>query len=120
MKSRSIASVILLSIITCGIYSLYWFIATTNEIESEIEPKGESCTSGGLAFLLTIVTCGIYMFYWYYKQGQRISKLQAQVGNAPKDNSVLYLVLAILGLAIVSDVLIQDELNVYLEKKNAL
>jgi hypothetical protein len=119
MKKRSIPAVVLLSLLTCGIYSIYWLIATTNEIESEIYTKGESCKSGGTVFLLSIVTCGIYLIYWYYKQGERIAALQKQVGISADSKGMLYLILSIFGLGIVSDILIQDDLNKYLTQKNA-
>ena len=37
MKERNIAVAIILSIITCGIYGIYWFIMITNEAKSLIE-----------------------------------------------------------------------------------
>lgn len=49
---------ILLTIVTCGIYGLYWFVCITddtNEMSGENELAG-----GGMALLLTLVTCGIY------------------------------------------------------------
>lgn len=54
---RSLPVSILLTIITCGIYGIYWFIVLTDEVNQH---SGEDDTSGGIAFLLTLVTCGIY------------------------------------------------------------
>ena len=65
MKQRSIGMCILLTIVTCGIYGLYWFVCITddtNEMSGENELAG-----GGMALLLTLVTCGIYGWYWAYK-----------------------------------------------------
>lgn len=36
MKKRNPALVVVFSIITCGIYMLYWYVSVTNEIESEV------------------------------------------------------------------------------------
>ena len=69
MKQRSIGMCILLTIVTCGIYGLYWFVCITddtNEMSGENELAG-----GGMALLLTLVTCGIYGWYWAYKMGER-------------------------------------------------
>lgn len=53
-EPRNIAIAIILTIVTCGIYGIYWFIVLTNETnEAACEPNG---TSGGIAFLLTLVT----------------------------------------------------------------
>lgn len=111
MQERNVVSVILLTIFTCGIYALYWMVVTTNEIEYEIKEKDSSCTSGGMCLLLTIITCGIYGIYWYYKQGQRVHTLLREHNLSGNDNSVLYLILAIFQLSIVSDALIQSDLN---------
>ena len=67
--------------------------------------------SGGLAFVLTLVTCGIYGLYWAYKMGKMIEQAQTKRGMVAKDNSVLYLVLELVGLAIVAYALMQNDLN---------
>lgn len=116
---RSVVSVILFSIITCGIYSIYWFIVTTNDIESHLQEKDGSVSSGGMAFLLSIITCSIYTIYWYYKQGKRIGALKSQAGLAPSDNSVLYVILGVLGFGIINYAIMQSELNEYYDKVDA-
>lgn len=64
IKERSIVLYIILSIITCGIFGLYWFVCITEDTNAAADVAG---TSGGLALLFTIITCGIYGFYWAYK-----------------------------------------------------
>jgi hypothetical protein len=107
---RNIAVAIVLSIVTCGIYGIVWLVDMANQInEVSGDPNG---TSGGMVVLLSIVTCGIYMFYWLYKTGENLHKAKMQRGIYSDSNSgILYLVLAIFGLAIVSYALIQNELN---------
>lgn len=62
IKQRNIALCIVFSIITFGIYALYWFVCLTNDANQE---SGQTdATSGGVALLLTIVTCNIYG--WFY------------------------------------------------------
>ena len=108
-EHRNIAIAIILTIVTCGIYGIYWFIVLTNETnEAACEPNG---TSGGIAFLLTLVTCGIYGFYWAYKQGEKIDKAK-NMRNLPSSNSgILYLILQLFGLGIIAYALMQNELN---------
>lgn len=51
IKQRNIALCIVFSIITFGIYALYWFVCLTNDANQE---SGQTdATSGGVALLLT-------------------------------------------------------------------
>ncbi|BBH23663.1 hypothetical protein Back11_50080 [Paenibacillus baekrokdamisoli] len=107
-SQRSIALAIILSIITCGIYSIYWFIVLTNEVG---EASGDSSFTGGKHFLLTLVTCGIWSFIWAYQVGQQVADAQRQRGLLVSDNSVLYLILTFFGLSIVTYALVQSDVN---------
>ncbi|TVP94833.1 MAG: DUF4234 domain-containing protein, partial [Acholeplasmatales bacterium] len=70
MKERSIGMMILFTIITLGIYAIYWYIAFQVELKRQ---TGEGF--GGLGHILvSIVTLGIYGLYWYYKVGERLEK----------------------------------------------
>ena len=110
IKERNIAVSIILSIVTCGIYGIYWFFVLTDDAVKANNGKVYS-TSGGVAFLLTLVTCGIYGIYWAYQMGKAIAQAQADRGIQSNDNAVLYLVLAIFGLNIVNYCFIQNDLN---------
>lgn len=116
MKERNIAVAIILSIVTCGIYAIYWFIQVTNEVKSYSEDA--TLTSGGMAFLLTLITCGIYGIYWAYKMGKAIEMAQNKNGLNATDNSVLYLILEVLGFAIINYALMQNDVNQITRKKN--
>ena len=93
---RSLPVSILLTIITCGIYGIYWFIVLTDEVNQH---SGEDDTSGGIAFLLTLVTCGIYGIYWAYRMG---------------------MILELFGLGIIVYALAQNEINNTLIYKEAM
>ncbi len=107
IKRRDIVTSIILSIVTCGIYGIFWFISMVDDVR--IATKDNSIPTGGTAFLLTIVTCGIYSIYLFYKLGKAM--FESKISNS--DNSVLYLVLTIFGLLIVNYCIIQNELNTY-------
>ncbi len=109
IQKRSIAKCIIFSIITCGIYGIYWFITLTNETNYLYGEPNQ--TSGGLAFVLTLITCDIYGVYWAYKQGQKIDKIRVDRGLPSSDSSVLYLILQLVGLGIVAYAIMQNELN---------
>lgn len=109
VQQRNIALCIVLSIITCGIYSIYWLICLANDTNTVTgNPEG---TSGGMVFLFTLITCGIYGFYWAYKQGEKIDNAKQARGIASSNSGILYLVLSILGLSIVAYALMQDQIN---------
>lgn len=112
MQKRSIASLIILSIVTCGIYSLYWIASVSNDIEATLGEKSDgACRSGGLVILFSFLTCGIYTLYWFYKEGQRLEFICSDKGVRRGNEPWLYLVLDIFGLGIVSMALMQDDIN---------
>lgn len=114
LKQRNIALCILYSILTCGIYQIYWFVCMVDELNLAAEE--EDTTSGIAVFLLGLVTCGIYLFYWYYKAGEKVNAARALRGqSADTNNSILYLILSIFGFSIINDCLIQNELNQFAE-----
>lgn len=109
LQRRNIALCIVLTLITCGIYGIYWFICLTNDCNTvSNDPDG---TSGGVAFLLSLITCGIYGLYWAYKCGQKIDYAKTQSGVPSSNTGILYLILSFIGLGIVAYALMQDELN---------
>lgn len=108
IKERNIVLCIVLSLITCGIYSIVWFISLTDDVRVA---SGDNTLSGGKAFLFTIITCGIYSFFWAYKMGKAMAIAKAKDGINGEDNSVLYIILQIFGLGIVNYCLIQNDLN---------
>lgn len=107
IQKRGVGQAIFLSIITCGIYSIVWFISLSNEISAY---NGEN-QEGGKEFLLSIVTCGVYGLYWYYKMGQKLVRAKQRAGQYAQDNSILYLVLGMFGFGIISLALMQSAAN---------
>ena len=109
VKRRSIVVCLLLSLITCGIYGLFWLYSLTEDVK--VLSGDLRAPTGGVVILLSIITCSIYQWFWLYKQGDRLDRA-AQARGLPAGNSgVLYLVLAIFGLSIVSWALMQDKVN---------
>ena len=50
MKKRNIALSIIFTLITCGIYGLYWFVCLTDETN---QAAGEQKTTGVMAFMVS-------------------------------------------------------------------
>ena len=110
VKNRSVALAIVLSILTCGIYMIYWMIVLADDLNTASGRPDD--TSGGIVFLLSLVTCGIYSWYWLYKCGEKVNEIQRRNGAVPENSlGILYLVLGFFGLGIVAYALAQSELN---------
>ena len=112
IANRDIVMAVILSIITCGIYGIYWFIVMTDDANVISD---EQNASGGLAFLYTLLTCGIYGIYWNYKMGQKLFAAGQKYNKRVDDNSILYLILSIFGFAIINYCLMQNDLNKFSE-----
>ena len=80
IKKRGIVSLILLSIITFGIYGLYWIYSLAKDVNVICAGDGKK-TSGLIKYLLLgIITFGIYDLVWIYMLGDRLQD------NGPKYN----------------------------------
>lgn len=109
VQQRNIAVCIILTIVTCGIYGIYWFICLTDDTNTVYGAEG---TSGVMAFVFSLITCGIYSLYWMYKQGEKLEDAKARKGLVPSQYmGIIYLVLALFGFGIISYALMQDSLN---------
>nr|WP_312540779.1 DUF4234 domain-containing protein [Enterococcus sp.] len=113
-QQRSILMVILLTIVTCGIYYFYWFYQTTKELTEYSE---DYRLSPGLSIALTIVTCGFYQIYWWYRIADIFISAQ-QKAKYPRlnDNKILFVVLTLFGLDIINMAILQSDMNQLWEK----
>ena len=77
IPQRNVPICIILSIVTCGIYGLYWYVCLTNETDAVTQEPGPG---GGMSLLLSLVTCGIYNIYWGWKMGDKLDASRARHG----------------------------------------
>lgn len=111
---RDPALTLVLILLTCGIYYLYFIYVVSEETQ---EFLGERDTSPAVEVLLSVLTCGLYNIYWDYKIGKRVAEMCGRVGLPATDNSVLYLILDLVGiggfgsLGLINPILQQDGLN---------
>jgi len=75
---RSVVTIILLSLVTCGIYGFYYYYTLANDMNIIGNGDGEETPGIAQLILLSIVTCGIYSLYWLYKLADRM------YNNAPR------------------------------------
>lgn len=105
VQERSIPLCVILWLVTCGLYGLYWIVCLNDDLNYlSDEPKP---VSGVMVVVLSLVTCGIYALYWYYKMGNAVDRMRGGNGTT----GILYLILAIFALGIVNMALMQDNIN---------
>ena len=109
LEKRNIVTCILLSLITCGIYGIYWMIKLNDDANTLTGQV--NVTSGGMVVLYTFITCGIYGFYWMYKQGEKMDQIKAANGQNSSNTSIMYLILAVIGLGVINYCLMQNIIN---------
>ncbi len=112
MKKRNIPVSILLSVVTCGIYGIIWFLSLHDTATALADPPKK--TSSGVALLLTLVTCGIYGFFWAYNMGGMIDTALTKRNQPATNHAVLYVVLSVVGLSVVAWAMMQNDLNTML------
>ncbi len=103
MTRREVISVILLTIFTCGIYAIYWYFITAEEL-NRVEHQ-EPLSNYIIAIVLGILTCGIYLIYWEYKFYKKVDSVTGE------SNMVINFILSLFGLSIVSQAIVQNSIN---------
>ena len=96
-QNRSLLAYILLTIVTCGIYQLYFIHSFAKDVNIMCAGDGKKTTGLLGFFLLSLVTCGIYSLVWWYLVSERIGDAQARIGQ-PKDiDGTKFLLFGIVG-----------------------
>lgn len=96
--NRSLITYIVLSIVTCNIYSYYFLYTLARDVNIMCEGDGEE-TSGLVVFIvLSFVTCGFYALYWYYKLANRLASNAPRYGLNFQENGTTVLMWYIIGL----------------------
>lgn len=100
---------ILFSLLTCGIYTLFWQ-------HRQIQVLNAWLGREELSFLtwlgLSILTCGVFGLYYEYKMAQALNEVQER--NDQRVNgelAVLCVGLAVFSFGLVSMAIQQDEIN---------
>ena len=74
IEERDFWLAMLLSIVTCGIYGIYFFYVMNEDVNELCKKDGKENMNYILVLLLSFVTCGIYYFVWLYQQGDRLQR----------------------------------------------
>ncbi len=103
IKSRNIVTSVILSLVTCGIYGIYWVVCLAREAVSVKDPADSG--------ILEIVLCIFLSPVGFFLAEQKFAAGCAARGIDHKDNSILYLILGLIGLGIVNYCMMQNDLN---------
>ena len=106
---QSIGLGILLTLITCSIYGLYWQYKQMATLNAWL---GRNEYSFWLWLLLSLITCGIYGIYYEYKMANGINSVQANNDLAFDSNlPIICILLAIFGFGVASLAVQQYQIN---------
>jgi len=97
IKNRSIAKLIILSILTCGIYSIFFWWGYINDINEVCVCDGKKSPNFIIVALLSFFTCGLYYLIWLYKQGERLQAIAPDYGLNIKEGGSSVLIQYLLG-----------------------
>lgn len=71
---RSFIKLLLLSIVTLGIYEIWHQHHWTKDINTLCKDDGKNNEGVLLYVLLTLVTCGLFPIFWWFKAADRLSR----------------------------------------------
>ncbi len=105
---KSVATVVILTIVTCGIYGLVWYWGAMHELYNA---GGQSVA--GLDPTIQFILLFLYVggIFFAINADDNLNAVKQQRGLPPSDNKILYILLSVLGLGIVVMALVQNEMN---------
>lgn len=103
LENRNIVKCILLTLVTCGIYGIVWGVKLARDAV-----KVKDVNDDGLVEILLVL---FLPFIGFFLAERKLNEGCQACGIDHKDNSILYLVLGLLGLGIVDYCLMQSDLN---------
>ncbi len=105
----NIAAHLILTLITCGLYDIYW-----NFLQMEACNKllGKDEFSFWSWAIFSLLTCGLYHIYYQYQMGIAITEIQQKANKPVFENLPIISVFAtIFGLSVLVDCVHQHEIN---------
>ena len=111
-EERGIAVMVLLTLLTCGIWGIYIQYKIGEELNRH---EGKGRINPGLDLLLSFLTCGLWFIYVMYKYPQALHDITVEEEMPPVDVMVACLLLTIFGFGFVSLAILQNELNKHWE-----
>ncbi len=120
VKERNPIVVVILSLVTCGIYWIWWMYKITDELK---EATHDESLKPGMDLLLNLVTCMMWGLYTEYRHAQKIHQVIVLADPNHKDQSQTVMILNIVTVvgawlggmtgicALIAQYIVQDEHN---------
>lgn len=100
---------ILITILTCGIYGLFWQYKQMKVLNAWL---GREEYDFILWLFLSVITCGIYAIYYEYKMAKGINEVQARHGLlVNQDLALICILLSVVGIGVASIAIQQADIN---------
>lgn len=96
IQRREFWIVLLLSIVTCGIYYYVYLYQMTRDLNT-MAGNDDKHVDPALAVVLSLVTCGIYSYWWYYQMGNRMQNMGRANNITVEESGTTYLLWILLG-----------------------
>ncbi len=106
INERSIGMSIFVTLITFGIYGIYWQYLLVKNIRA-ITRNESSCVGE----MLCLVFVPFYSLYWWFTKGELLKNEFSKRGYNASSNGTILLILSIFGLGIVASAIMQNEFN---------
>ena len=97
IKERNLLSLILLSLVTLGIYGIYFWYKYTEDMNAVCAGDGKESKNFIVVILLSIITCGIYMWFWLYGIGNRLNENASKYNLTFQENGTTIMMWMIFG-----------------------
>lgn len=106
----SIVQGVIFTLLTCGLYNMYWQYLQINSVNYLL---GRQEFSFGRWLVFCLLTCGLYHIYWEYIFGQGIDEIQRIHNTAIRADNLplLSVILSLVGLSLIADAIQQREIN---------
>lgn len=95
--NRNMWVLILLSLVTCGIYPLFYWAGVGEDVNKMCAADGKTTQNFWIAWLLGLITAGVFQLVWIYGVVERIYDAGKRYGVETKCTGSTYLIWALVG-----------------------
>lgn len=106
INKRNIGMCIVLSIVTLGIYYIYWEYLMVKNVRC-LKNDDSTC----VIEMLCLILVPFYSLYWWFTRGTFVKDEFTNHGYPVTGSGIVYLLLGIFGLFIVSMAIMQNDFN---------
>jgi hypothetical protein len=121
LQEESPASVILLSLVTCGIYAVYWLYKSSEQLRIALN---DDTIKPGMDILLLFLTCGIWGIYVEIRNVQKIHRVLYAIDPTRSEQANVILMMNVASLCLgfpglIATYIVQEEFNALARASNS-